>query len=56
MRRAGHVARMGDRRGIYRFLVGKRGGMRPPGRPRRRWEGKINMDLQEVRSVGMDWI
>jgi len=56
MRWAGHVARMGERRGVYRVLVGKREGKRPLGRPRRRWEDKIKMDLQEVGCGGMDWI
>jgi len=46
MRRAGHVARMGERRGVFRFLVVKSEGKRPLGRPRRRWEGNIKMDLQ----------
>ena len=48
MRWAGHVARMGEERGVYRFLVGKREGRRPLGRPRRRWVDNIRMDLQEV--------
>jgi len=48
MRWAGHVARVGERRGVYRVLVGKHEGKRPLGRPRRRWEGNIKMDLQEV--------
>jgi len=56
MRWAGHVARMGKGRGVYRVLVGKPEGKRPLGRPRRRWEGNIKMDLQEVRCRGMDWI
>ena len=56
MRRAGHVARMADRRGVYRVLVGKPEGKRPMGRPRRRWEGNIKMDLQEVGCGYMDWI
>ena len=56
MRWAGHVARMGERRGVYRALVGKTEGKRPLGRPRHRWEDNIKMDLQEVRCVGMDWI
>ena len=57
MRWAGHVARMGERRGVYRVLVGKPEGKRPLGRPRRRWEDNNNeMDLQEVGCVGMDWI
>ena len=53
---AGHVARMGERRGVYRVLVGKRKGKRPLGRPRRRWENTIKVDLQEVGCGGMDWI
>jgi hypothetical protein len=47
MRWAGHVARMGEGRGVYRVLVGKPEGKRPLGIPRRRWEGNIKMDLQE---------
>jgi len=56
MRWAGHVARMGERRGFYRVLVGKCEGRRPLGRPRRRWEDNITMDPQEVGCGGMDWI
>jgi len=56
MRWAGHVARMGDGRGVYRVLVGKPEGKRPVRRPRRRWEDNIKMDLQEVGCGGMDWI
>jgi len=41
---------------VYRVLVGKREGKRPIGRPRRRWEDNIKMDLQEVGCGGMDWI
>jgi len=48
MRWAGHVARMGERRGVYRVLVGKPEVQRPLERPRHRLEDKINMDLQEV--------
>ena len=48
MRRAGHVARMGEGRVVYRVLVGKPEGRRPMGRPRRRWEDNIRMDLREV--------
>jgi len=48
MRWARHVARMGDRRGVFSVLVGKPEGKRPFGRPRRRWEDNIKMDLQEV--------
>jgi hypothetical protein len=52
----GLVARLGVERGVYRILVGKPGGKRPMGRPRRRWEDNIRMDLQEVGCGGMDWI
>ena len=45
MRRAGHVARMGEERGVYRVLVGKPEGRRPLGRPRHRWVDNIRMDL-----------
>jgi len=45
IRWAGHVARMGERRGLYRVLLGKPEGKRPLGRPRPRWEDKIKMDL-----------
>jgi hypothetical protein len=48
MRWAGHVARMGERIGAYRVLVGRPEGRRPLGRPRRKWEDNIKMDLQEV--------
>jgi hypothetical protein len=47
---------MGEERGMYRVLVGKPEGKRPLGRPGRRWEDNIKMDLQEVGCVGMDWI
>jgi hypothetical protein len=47
---------MGERRGVYRFLVGSPEGKRPLGRPRIRWEDNIKMDLQEVGFEGMDWI
>ena len=56
MRWAGHVARMGERRGVYRVSVGKPEGKIPLGRPRRRWEDNIKMDNQEVECGGMDWI
>ena len=48
MRWAGLVARMGERRGVYRVLVGKPEGKRPLGRPRRRWWDNVKMDLKEV--------
>ena len=56
MRLAGHVARMGEEMGVYRVLVGKLEGKRPPGRPRRRWVDNITTDLQEVGCGYMDWI
>jgi hypothetical protein len=56
MRWAGHVAHMGEERGVYRVLVGKPKGKRPLGRPWRRWKDNIKMDLQEVGCEGMDWI
>jgi len=56
MRWVGHVARVGDRSGVYRVLVGKPDGKRPRGRSRRRWEDNIKMDLQEVGFGGMDWM
>jgi hypothetical protein len=53
---AGHVARVGERGGVYRGLVWKPGGNRPLGRPRHRWEDNIKMDLQEVGGVvGTGW-
>ena len=55
IRWAGHVARMGERGDVYRFLVRKPGSKRPLGRPRRKWEDNIKMDLQEVGCGGMDW-
>jgi len=56
MRWAGHVARMGERRGVYRVLLGKPEGNRSLGILRHRWEDNIKMDLQEVGFGGMDWI
>ena len=53
---AGHVARMGKKRGVYRVLVGKPEGRIPLGRPRRRWVDNIRIDLQEVGCGYMDWI
>jgi len=55
MRWAGHVAHMGEGRGVHRVLVGKPEGKRPLGRPRRRWEDKIKIDLWEVGGGG-DWM
>ena len=54
MRWAEHVARMGERRGVNRVLVGKPEGKRPLGRLKLRWEDNIKMDLQEVECGGMD--
>jgi hypothetical protein len=51
---AGHVARMGEERGVHRVLVGKPEGMRLLRRPRRRWEDNIKMNIQEVEFGGMD--
>jgi hypothetical protein len=48
MRWTGHVARMRDRRSVYRFLMGSPEGKKPLGRPNRRWEDNINMDPSEV--------
>jgi hypothetical protein len=56
MRWAGHVARMGEERKVYKVLVGKPEGKKPLGRPRRRWEDGIRMDLRETGLVGVDWI
>src|SRR5215469_18330186 len=52
MRWAGHVACMGEGRGVYRVLVGKPEGERPLGRPRRKWEDNIKTDLEEVGGGG----
>jgi len=51
-----HVARMGEGRGVHRVLVGKPEGKRPLGRPRRRWDDNIKMDLQEVGGGCEDWM
>jgi hypothetical protein len=59
MRWAGHVARMGEGNVVHRVLVGKPEGRRPLGRPRRRWEDNIKMDLQEVEGghgIGWNWL
>ena len=55
MRWAGHVARMGEGRGVHRVLVGKPEGKRPLGRPRLRWEDNVKIDLQKVGGGG-DWM
>ena len=54
---AGHVARMGEERGVYRVLVGKPEGRRPLWRPRRRWVDNIRIYLQEAGTFvyGLDW-
>jgi len=56
MRWAGHVARMGEDRVVHRVLVGKPEGKKPLGRPRRRWEDNIKMDVQEVGWGRGDWM
>jgi hypothetical protein len=56
VRWAGRMARMREGRGVYRILVGRPGGRRPLGRPRRRWEDNIKMDLREMRIDGANWI
>ena len=56
MRWAGHVACIGEERGVYRVLVGKPEGKRPLRRPRRKWVDNIRMDFQEVGCGYMDWI
>jgi hypothetical protein len=56
LRWVGHVARMGEGRGVYRVLMGKPEGKRLLGRPRRRWEDNVKMDLQELGFGCEDWI
>jgi hypothetical protein len=56
MRWAGHVARMGERRDVYRVLVGRPEGKRSLGGPRRRWEDNIKMDLREIDIDGANWL
>jgi hypothetical protein len=56
MRWAGHVAHMGEVRGAYNILVGRPEGRRPLGRPRRRWEDNIKMDLRKTGFGDVDWI
>jgi hypothetical protein len=56
MRWAGHVTRMGAKRNAYRIVVGKAERKRAVGRPRRRWEDNIKMDLRKIGWGVMDWI
>jgi hypothetical protein len=56
LRWAGHVARMGEERDAYRILVGRPEGRQPLGRPRRRWENNIKIDIREVGWGDMNWI
>jgi hypothetical protein len=56
LRLAGHVARMGEVRGVYRVLVGKPKSKKPLGRPRHRWEDTIKLDLREIGIDGANWI
>jgi hypothetical protein len=56
MRWVGHVARMGEKTGAYRILVGRPEGRRPLGRPRRRWEDNMKLDIREVGWEDMNWI
>jgi hypothetical protein len=56
MRWAGHVACMGEGRGVYRVLFGRPEGKGPLGRPRHRWEGNIKLNLREIGINGLNWI
>jgi hypothetical protein len=56
MRWAGHVVRMREERKVYKVLVGKPEGKRPLGRPMRRWENGVRVDLREIGLGGVDWI
>jgi hypothetical protein len=56
MRWVGHVACVGEGRGVYRFLVWRPEGKRPLGRPRHRWEDNIRTDLREIGIDGANWI
>jgi hypothetical protein len=56
MRWAGYVARIGEKRNVYRLLVGKPEGKRPLGRPRRRWMDNTKMDLLDIGANVVDWI
>jgi hypothetical protein len=55
MRWTGHVARIGEGRGVYRILVGRPEGKRQLGRPKRRWEDNIKLDLREIEMDGENW-
>jgi hypothetical protein len=56
MRWAGHMGHVREGRGVYRVLVGRPEGKRPLGRPRRRWEDNIKLDLREIGIDGANWI
>jgi hypothetical protein len=56
IRWAGHVARMGDGRGVYMVLVGRPEGKRPLRRPWHKWEDNINMDVRDIGIDGANWI
>jgi hypothetical protein len=56
MRWAGHAARIGEKKNVYRLLVGKQEGKRPLGRPRRSWIDNIKMDLLGIGVNVVDWI
>jgi hypothetical protein len=56
MRWVGHVARTREGRGVYRVLVGRPKGKRPQGKPRRKWECNIKMDLRDIGIDGANWI
>ena len=56
LRWAGHVGRIEEGRGVHKVLVGKPEGKRPLGRPRRRWEDNIKMDLEEAGRGCGDWM
>ena len=56
IRWVGHVMHMGEKRSVYRVLVGKPEGERPPGRLSFRWEDNMKMDVQKVGCGGMDWV
>ena len=53
---AGHVAKMEEGRSVFKILIGKPTGKRPLGRPRRRWEDNIRMDLEEIGINAENWV